>query len=454
MAGIRWRPVAALLVCISLSALWSYGIRGNIHGGIRMVDFGELYYGARCVIHHEDAYNPATVLKEFKADGGKFPTNASHRIGTPIVITVDVYPPTAVLFVVPFAMLPWAVAQPLWIFLMMALLVLAGYLAWDLGSDASVISGCMICFMLLNCEVLTFLGNIAGIAVSLCVIAVWCFLKERYAVAGVFLLAVSLVIKPHDAGFVWLFFLLAGGVMRKRALQTLAVVGVLSLLAVLWINPLSPHWIQELHNNLATVSAPGSTSDPTMAGITSRSAGMIISLQSVLSILWNNPHFFNITSYLLGGILILVWIIVTLRRRFSFERTLLALAAISTLTFLPIYHRPYDAKLLMLVVPACILLWTRKIPGRRLALVLTSAGILATSDIPLGLLTVCTKKLPAFPTTLRGKIIDVFLLRPVPLVILAMGIFYLWQYMHYNPTTDGSQHGTMRANSSSAALRS
>jgi len=38
-------------------------------------------------------------------------------------------------------------------------------------------------------------------------------------------LRVSVAIKPHDAGLVWLYFLLAGGVYRKRALQTLLVTG-------------------------------------------------------------------------------------------------------------------------------------------------------------------------------------------------------------------------------------
>ena len=34
-------------------------------------------------------------------------------------------------------------------------------------------------------------------------------------------LAISLMLKPHDAGLVWLYFLLAGGIYRKRALQAL-----------------------------------------------------------------------------------------------------------------------------------------------------------------------------------------------------------------------------------------
>jgi len=82
-----------------------------------------------------------------------------------------------------------------------------------------VVCGALIGFFLANCELLIVLGNMAGVAIGLCVVAVWCFLRERYVAAGIFCLAISLAIKPHDSGLVWLYFLLAGGIYRRRALQ-------------------------------------------------------------------------------------------------------------------------------------------------------------------------------------------------------------------------------------------
>jgi len=55
-------------------------------------------------------------------------------------------------------------------------------------------------------------------------------------------LVVSLALKPHDAALIWLFFLLAGGTYRKRALQTLALFLVFAVPTVLWVTWLSPHW--------------------------------------------------------------------------------------------------------------------------------------------------------------------------------------------------------------------
>ena len=59
------------------------------------------------------------------------------------------------------------------------------------------------------------IGNALGLVISLCLIAVWCIVEERFAAGGVLCLAVCLMIKPHDAALVWLYFLLAGGTYRS-----------------------------------------------------------------------------------------------------------------------------------------------------------------------------------------------------------------------------------------------
>jgi hypothetical protein len=295
---------------------------------------------------------------------------------------------------------------------------------------------CLAGFVLANCELVLAGGNVGPIAVAFSIIAVWCFTRNRYAWAGVLLLALGLALKPNDTGFIWLYFVIAGGTLRTRALQSFAVVAVLALLAVIWVAPVSPHWIGELHNNLVTVSAKGSTSDPGPSGLTSRSAGQIIDLQAAVSIFRDNPRFYNPISFCVAGLLILVWIFAAWRKRSSPGGAPLALAAISVLSLLPVYHRPYDAKLLLLTIPACAMLWDGRGPKRWIALVLTSAGILITSDIPLALLVHFTKSLPIPAATLRGELAAVLLLRPAPLILLTLGCFYLWLFVRYNPSTD------------------
>src|SRR5215469_99940 len=217
----RWRKITVLLLCLGFSFLTAVAFGHRFHSiyrGTTRLDFGEIYYAARCAIHHQDPYNPDTVLKTFRAEGGTFPNESTLAAVAAIVITINVYLPTTLLLAAPIALLSYASAQALWILLTILLLAIAGYLVWTVGDlNGPVLSGCLIAITLANCQQMLAAGNAAGIVVSLCVISTWCFLRNRSTPLAVVLFAISLVIKPHDVGFVWLYFLLAGGVMRKRA---------------------------------------------------------------------------------------------------------------------------------------------------------------------------------------------------------------------------------------------
>ena len=399
-----------------------------------MIDFGGIYFGSKCVLHHRDPYNPTAALQEFRADGGKLPSkDPVLKQIVPIVITVGVNLPTTLFLVTPLAMLSWGAAQAVWTLLTVALLSIAGYLIWSLtGRAAPVLSGLLIGIMLANCEQLLMVGNVAGIAISLCAIAAWCLLENRYVAVAVVLFALSLALKPHDSGFVWLYFLLAGGLMRKRALQVLAATTVIGLLTAVWIAPSSPHWMQELHSNHTLVSQLGSTSDPAISGITSGKIGSIVDLQAAISVWLKNPHTYNLLSYLLAGLCIVAWVFLVVRKRRTPESDKLALAAIAVLTLLPVYHRPYDAKLLMLAVPACAMLWAQPGIQRWLAFSFTIAGVLLTSDFPMAIVIIVSKALgfsSAFP---NDKTVIVLLLPPIAL--FAMGCYYLWMFLRHVPT--------------------
>jgi len=344
-------------------------------------------------------------------------------------------------------MLSLGSAHLLWVTVTSGSLILAAFLMWNLGANyAPVISGALICVVLANSEVLFAFCNPAGIVVSLCLVAAWCFLKERFVPAGILCMAASLAIKPHDAGLVWLFFLLAGGVYRKRALQTALVVVVLSVPAVLWVYQVSPHWIGELHSNLSAISAHGSVNDPGLVSVTGPLSGLIIDLQSLISVFRDEPHFYNPVSYLICGVLLLVWSVRTLRLRFSQAGAWLALAAVVPLTMLVTYHRAYDAKLLLLTVPACALLWAEGGLIGWIALVVNTAGIVLTSDIPAAMLLILAKNMHISPVGLYGQIMTVVLVEPAPLILLMMCIFYLWVYLRRDcsraAAEDGEPNGT------------
>jgi hypothetical protein len=351
--------------------------------------------------------------------------------------------PTALFLIAPFAMLPFGPAHLLWMTLMALSLLLAAILMWSVGANhAPGVSLLLSCILLANSEVLFAIGNAAGIVVSLCVVASWCFLRERFVPVGVLCLAIGLAIKPQDAGPVWLFFLLAGGVPRKRALQAFVVTVLLSLPSVLWVMRASPDWMQEMRTNLAATTGHGDINDPGPASLANGTAQPIIDMQSVIAVFRDDPRIYNLVTYLICGPLILVWALVALRSRPSPANAWLALAAIVSLSMLVTYHRLYDAKLLILTVPVCAMLWAEGGPIGWLAIVLNTAGIVLTGDISLLFLRHLAASVQMPGGGLVGEMLTAVSIRPVPVALLVMGIFYLWVYVRraYAPVAErGSQ---------------
>jgi hypothetical protein len=414
-----------LLGCLLFVLIGSF-MEGT--GSNAMGDFKGVYCDARSLLEHRDPYKQAEILRVYQQDAGNRPLSPDELRHA---LTLNVYLPNMFIFIAPFAILPWGTAHLLWMILIAASYLFAAFLMWDIGaSRAPVASGALVAFCVVNSPLQLFTtGNPAGIVVSLCVVAVWCFLKERFIPAGIICLAVGLAIKPHDAGLVWLFFLLAGGIYRKRAVQIFVLTAVLALPSILWVSQVAPQWMQELHSNLITISAHGSMNDPGPSPASNRTAGMVIDLQSVVSVFRDDPRIYNPIAYLICGVPLLVWLVVTLRSHFSPAGAWLALAAVVPLTMLVTYHRPQDAKLLLLTVPACAMLWAEGGLIGWLALLVDTIGIAMTGDFPLALLVGLTNNLHPDITTFSGQMQYIALLRPVPLILLAMSVFYLWIYV-------------------------
>src|SRR5665213_4633951 len=347
---------------------------------VSLPDFRALYYPARCLIHGGDPYNADDILRISRAENKNLPwdNDAARKIETRYI-----YPPTAFSFTIFFAMFPWSVAHILWITLTVASLIFSSFLIWDLGAGyAPIPAGILVGFLLANSELLMITGNVAGIAISLCAVACYCFLRNRFIPAGILCFAISLVTKPHDTGLVWICFLLAGGVYSKRALQTLGATVALSLPAVIWVWHVAPHWMQELSATLAWFSAPGGINESGLASTGAHGLGMLVSLQAVISVFWDDPKIYNMASYLISGVLLFIWSVTLLRTRPSRANLWLALAAVAALSMLPVYHRQQDTKLLLLTVPACAMLWTEGGLMGWLALVVNAAGFVLTGDLP------------------------------------------------------------------------
>jgi hypothetical protein len=421
-----------ILVFIGCALFLWLGTAWERTSRVSMVDFKGVYYDGRCLLHQCDPYNEDQLLHFYRADGGDRPTDPA---GLRRVVTLNVYLPTTSILIAPFAMLPWAPAHVLWMIVTAGLFVLACWLTWDLGAAyAPLFTGGLICLLLVGSELLLEIGNAAGVVVSLCVIAVWCFVRERFVWVGILAFALSLLVKPHDSGLVWLFFLLAGSTYRKRALQVLAVTAILGTAMVLWVASISPHWLPEMLANMRTITAHGNANDPSPDNVTPWLHGAsIISLQTVFDVMINNPRFYSAATWLVCLPLLLAWGIKTWRSRPSLFDTWMALAGIAALSMLPVYHRQHDTRLVLLIVPASAMLWAK---GGRLkwpALTIGAAAILLTDDLPLQLLGILANSMHATTASFKGQMLTIVFARPAPLILLLASVFYVWIYVRGLP---------------------
>lgn len=410
------------------------GVVGVRTSPISMVDLRGYYYGAQCLLQHSDPYKQSELLRVYQAQGGDSPSDPA---GLRQSVTTYVNVPSAFLLTVPIALLPWGPACLFWEVLTGVSFLLAAYLMWSVAAEyAPAVSGAMMCFFLFNSALLLVFGNAAGIALSLCVIGAWCFIKERFTSAGILCLALSLAVKPHIAGPVWLFFLLAGGPCRKRALQTLAVTAILSLPTFLWVSYVGPHWIPEMQANLQTMTLThGILNDPGPAAVDARSPGSnVVDMRSAISLFRDDPRIYTPASYLLCAPLLILWAIAALRKRYSQESAWLALTAISAVCILPIYHRMHDTRILLLVFPAFAILWTKGGAIKWLALAFSGAGAVFIGILPTRILASYSIHLRQSTHGLPGTLLAVVFTRPIPLILLAMGIFFLWVYVRHTPS--------------------
>lgn len=425
----RRSQVTGFLLLVCGAVLFVAGGAWIAHSNsLRYLDFKALYYGTRCALSGCDPYNPVQLDGFFLVNGG-----AQHGDSPAIrnVVTRFVNFPTALLLCMPFAVLPWTLAHILWTVLTCTVYSLACFLIWtSCTTRAPILSAALISLLLGTSQTIFAGGNAVGLVVGLTCIAAWCFIRGRCGSAGAFCLALALLLKPHDAGVVWLFFVIAGGVWRKRALQTLAFAAVAASAALVWAGHFAPNWPREQRDNLVAISTHGGMNSPSPGASVDRSAGMLVNLQSVLAVVDDTPAFYNCTTYALCAALLLLWACRCSRVQWTENEAWFALAAVVPIGLLVVYHKPYDVKLLLLAIPACILLWSEKNLRGQFACLLTLGAVFCTADIPLAVYVALTDAANPDLHTLAGKLLAIVVLRPVSLILVALVTFYLNNFLH------------------------
>lgn len=312
-------------------------------------DFKQPYASARCLLEHCNPYSESDTEAQYAAARGP---NNDQLVFVPYSA---LYPPPSLLLLAPVAALPYPAAHFVWLLLIAAGFCTAAMLVANLcapyGSFVAVIA--LACFVA-GSDVLLMLGQLSGVAIALLVIGIWALLREKVAVAVV-CITLALCLKPHDVLLFVPYLLMGGRKWRRGFWGIVALTAVITLVAVLWFStaPNTAHWLSDLRVNLAGNSAPGSVNDP---GPSNARADAIADLQAVYSVLRDSKPFYSAAAYGTTAILYLAWLYPAMRMRNTVEKHLLAVAGLACITLLPIYHRQYDTRLLLLIFPAIALL--------------------------------------------------------------------------------------------------
>lgn len=438
----RLKLAGPFILLVSVVVFLGAGWRIAAGNPLGFLDFKAYYYASRCLLAQGDPYRPADVDRVFTQSGGALPGDPP---GVRAVVVNFINPPTNLLLVAPLAALPWRAAQWLWTALTCASCILACILVWSVAAPrAPVLAAVLIGLLLASSQTLFAGGNAVGLVVGLTSIAAWCFIRERLAWVGIVGLAIALLLKPHDAGPVWLFFLLAGGAARRNALRVLLLTACGAAIAFAWTARVSPHWPAEMRANIAAMSSHGAMNSPSPGASADRSPGMVVDLQAVLAIVHDNPSFYNLSTFALCGALLFLWARKGLRAApIHGDAAWLALAAIVPLSMLAVYHKPYDTKLLLLAIPACVQLWSERSLRGQAAMLLTLATLFCSADIPLAVFTALTDSIHPDLHTFAGRLVGILILRPVSLLLIALAAFYLtlWLRAPLTPAARTPQSG-------------
>jgi hypothetical protein len=259
------------------------------------------------------------------------------------------YPLTCLFLLSPLAVMPWPVAHLVW-------LALTGVLTlgviWSLLSLVTREAGdwrayVFVAFALALAPLHTGFaaGSVVIATVALCGIALSREQRDEVTLAGI-LFGIAVCLKPQ-IGLPFLAYYL---LRRRWRLCGIAgsVVLTAALLAIVRLAVSGTPWLQNYRTDNKVLLVSGILADFTERNPLRFS---LINLQVLFYAIWHQAGAANAFAIGLSTVLFVIWVALLLRTRRENDDALLALGAVAVLSLLPVYHRLYDA--LLLIIPLC-----------------------------------------------------------------------------------------------------
>lgn len=330
-----------VVVVLFVAAMLQFALRGPYRplseNRFNLCDISTLYSASRAWLLGENPYADGVLVRTWQASGiGAFAQDYAHWA---TIVTPSMFP-----LLTPLAALPPAFALPLFVVLSLATVMLSILAVLDMaGILRQNPRGLMVgSAALASAPIQTGIaaGQPALISGCLVILAVWALWRGRDYLSGV-LLGLSLVLKVHLAAPFVLYALFF------RRWHTAGVsLAVLLVFTLVGIAPLPSNWIEHWTANIALLSSEGRINDPTLTGPWRHH---MIDLGIVLHGWIDNRTQVTALMLAIGSLLAAIYVIgLTVHSRSrQTDDHLLAIAVLGALTLLPVYHRLYDAVVML-----------------------------------------------------------------------------------------------------------
>jgi hypothetical protein len=347
----KWTVLCLILLLIAAAEFTVRGPVRAIHSATQFNDFLSPYIQAKALMRGLDPYSPQVLLQLWPAEAAHFLFLPKEVANGTLVANrgfPTAYPITALVLITPFSLLPWNFAYALWlgtnlvlfVAMLCALVSMAGF-SYHQASTILLVAATL-ALAPFHTGIVT--ANVTLIAVELGVMAIWAA-RQHHDMATAVLLAVAAGLKPQIGLCFLLYYLL-----RRRwrvcgiALALLTCMVALGLLRLeLSHTPWLANYINDNHILLETGILGNFTAiNPTRFGL--------INLQVALYPILGSVPLTNGVAGVVGAILLVAWL-ASMARNQRDDCELLDLSAIAVISLLPVYHRFYDATLL--VLPLC-----------------------------------------------------------------------------------------------------
>jgi hypothetical protein len=262
----------------------------------------------------------------------------------------------------PIAAFHWKIAKILWLAI---LLISFAATVWALvrtsafaSNEFRILLFLAACLALAPFQTGIASGNTSILVIALCATAIWAA-SSRHDIASGILFGMACAMKPQLGAFLVLYYL----VRRRWQLFTVAVscTALLNVVAVLYLYLCGASWLQDYLNNARGFVTVANKIDSFTTENPSRFT--LINLQVPFFSITGDSHSSNLWALAICGLLVCSWLNWVVKQRDTAPE-LLSLGAISAIALLPVYHRFYDAAILIL--PLCWCITTAHGPSKKI----------------------------------------------------------------------------------------